>query len=74
MVTIDGKSTTKGYFADLRARLKQEGIYENQLAFSAGMPPTQLSRSMRGEMDPRLPMIARLEGAFDRLVAAKKGK
>jgi transcriptional regulator with XRE-family HTH domain len=73
MYQIHGATNAKTYFKELRLRLKEKGFFEKQLATSAGMTPAQLSRSMRGNTEPLLSTVARLEGALDKLLLGKRG-
>ncbi len=62
-VAFDGKS----YFKNLRQRAADAGISCNRLALKSGIASTQISRWMRGETDPRLSSIVRLEAALEAL-------
>jgi predicted transcriptional regulator len=66
-VAKDGKS----YFKNLRQRATDAGISCNRLALQSGIASTQISRWMRGDTDPRLSSIVRLELALNELIKEK---
>lgn len=66
-IVNDGKT----YFRSLRQRAADAGISCNRLARQSGIASTQISRWMRGDTDPRLSSIVRLEAALSECLAAK---
>lgn len=71
LLDLSGVTDSRTYFRSLRQRAADAGISCNRLARQAKIASTQLSRWMRGELDPRLSSILRLERALAHLITAK---